>query len=146
MAKDLRGRRPSTFTDVEPVVSARMRRIPRANTTPEIAVRRLAHRMGYRFRLHRRDLPGTPDVVFPSRRKVILVHAASGTSIPAAPSGRLPRSRIEYWGPKLARNVERDAKTLERLKEAGWEPTIVWECETKDEVALAARLAGFLGR
>lgn len=138
-------RRPSTFVDVEPVVAARMRRIPRTNTTPEIAVRRLAHRMGYRFRLHRRDLPGTPDVVFPSHRKVILVHGCFWHQHPGCPSGRLPRTRVDYWGPKLARNVERDAKTLEKLEEVGWEPMVVWECETKDEGTLQAKLADFLG-
>ena len=139
-----KARRPSTFVDVEPVVSARMRRIPRADTTPEIAVRQLAHRMGCRFRLHRRDLPGTPDIVFPSRRKVILVHGCFWHQHSNCSGGRLPRSRVEYWGPKLARNVERDARTLERLKEAGWEPLVVWECETKDEDALCSRLEGFL--
>ena len=144
-ASPKKARRPSTFADVEPVVSSRMRRIPRADTTPEIAVRRLAHRMGYRFRLHRRDLPGTPDVVFPSRRKVILVHGCFWHQHPGCPGGRLPRSRTEYWGPKLAKNVERDARTLERLKEAGWEPMVVWECETKDEDVLRSRLEGFLG-
>lgn len=134
-----------TFPDVDPVVSRRMRRVRKVNTKPEVVVRCLAHRMGYRFRLHRRDLPGTPDVVFPRRRRVIQVHGCFWHQHQGCRLASMPRSRLDYWGPKLARNVERDAEALDALRAAGWEPLVVWECETKDEDALHERLSRFLG-
>ena len=133
------------FPDVDPVVSARMSRVRKADTKPEVVVRRLAHRMGYRFRLHRRDLPGTPDVVFPSRRRVIQVNGCFWHQHEGCRHSRMPRSRLDYWAPKLARNVERDAETLDALRAAGWEPMVIWECETRDQDALRDRLSGFLG-
>ncbi|MGR3433819.1 MAG: very short patch repair endonuclease [Shimia sp.] len=137
--------RKDAFADVDPVVSRRMSRVRKADTKPEVAVRRLAHRMGYRFRLHRRDLPGTPDVVFPRRRRVIQVHGCFWHQHPGCRHAGTPRSRLGYWGPKLARNVERDAETTAALEAAGWGVLVVWECETKDEESLRARLSGFLG-
>ncbi len=114
------------------------------DTKPELAVRRAAHALGARFRLHRRDLPGTPDLVFPSRRKAVLVHGCFWHQHPACRLAAQPKSRPEYWLPKLARNVERDAETLRRLEEAGWEPLVIWECETKDRVKLDSILREFL--
>ena len=133
------------FFDVDPVVSDRMRRIRKIDTKPEIVVRRLAHRMGYRFRLHRRDLPGTPDIVFPSRRRVIQVHGCFWHQHEGCRLASMPRSRLDYWRPKLARNLERDEEKMKALEEAGWEPMVVWECETRHEDLLRERLSTFLG-
>ena len=134
-----------SFLNVDPEVSRRMARMGKRDTKPEIVVRRLAHRLGYRFRLQRRDLPGTPDVVFPGRRKVVQVHGCFWHQHADCPAGRMPRSRLDYWGPKLARNVERDGESLAALAALGWEPLVVWECETRDMDALAEKLVGFLG-
>jgi DNA mismatch endonuclease (patch repair protein) len=114
------------------------------DTKPELAVRRAAHALGARFRLHRRDLPGTPDLIFPSRRKVILVHGCFWHQHPGCRLAAQPKSRPEYWLPKLARNVERDAQTLRRLEEARWDPLVIWECETKDRAKLESILLEFL--
>jgi DNA mismatch endonuclease (patch repair protein) len=100
--------------------------------------------MGFRFRLHRRDLPGSPDLVFPGRRKVIFVHGCFWHQHPGCHLARRPKSRPEYWPAKLDRNVERDAQVRDRLAAAGWEVLVVWECETADQVALRRRLSSFL--
>jgi DNA mismatch endonuclease (patch repair protein) len=121
-----------------------MRAVGRKNTRPEIIVRRLAHSMGYRFRLHRRDLPGKPDIVFPGRRKVIFVHGCFWHGHDC-PRGARPQSNIEFWHAKLARNVDRDRLQKQALRALGWEPLVVWECETKDREGLANALRGFLG-
>jgi DNA mismatch endonuclease (patch repair protein) len=125
--------------------SALMGRIGSKNTAPELIVRRLLHSLGYRFRLHRKDLPGTPDIVLPSRRKAIFVHGcfwhAHGCRI-----GRPPKSRSEFWEPKLARNRARDEENRTDLEEAGWKVLTVWQCETKDKVALTELLEKFLER
>lgn len=121
-----------------------MRSIRKADTRPELVVRRLAHALGFRFRLHRRDLPGCPDLVFPGRRKVILVHGCFWHQHAGCRLARQPKTRPDYWPAKLARNVERDAQVRERLVEAGWEVLIVWECETRDVAALAEKLESFL--
>src|SRR5690348_9565964 len=113
--------------------SAHMRRIRKTNTKPELAVRRVAHRMGYRYRLHRRDLPGTPDLVFPSRRKIIQVHGCFWHQHSGCRLARVPKSRPDYWLPKLRRNTERDAASEALLSAQGWEVLIIWECEVADE-------------
>ena len=119
--------------------SALMARIGPRNTAPEMIVRRMLHAMGYRFRLHRRDLPGTPDIVLPSRRVAIFVHGcfwhAHGCKI-----GQPPKTRPEYWLPKLNRNRARDAEKRAALETAGWRVIEVWQCETRDCEALAGRL------
>ena len=119
------------FEDVSPVIRARMSRVRKVDTKPELAVRQLAHRMGYRFRLHRRDLPGTPDLVFPGRRKVIFVHGCFWHRHDCTLAGKVPQKRAEYWGPKLARNVERDEATRAALEALGWKVLTVWECEIR---------------
>lgn len=119
--------------------SALMSRIGSKNTAPEVAVRRLLHRLGYRFRLHRRDLPGTPDIVLPKHRTAILVHGCfwhgHGCKI-----GRPPKTRPEFWMPKLERNRERDASQQRALEALGWRPIVIWQCETRDLETLAQRL------
>jgi len=132
------------FDDVPAVVSRRMSRVTKKNTKPELVVRRLAHRLGYRFRLHRRDLPGTPDLVFPSRRKVIFVHGCFWHRHGCRLSGRVPQIRVDYWRPKLDRNVQRDHEAQAALADQGWHVLTVWECEVRDNVALAHRLRAFL--
>lgn len=122
-----------------------MRAIRAKGMRPEVAVRRLAHRLGYRFRLHRRDLPGTPDLVFPVRRKVIFVHGCFFHGHDCKYGRRKISNDPVYWGPKLARNRERDVAALSALQDSGWSTLVIWECETKDEAALAARLRAFLG-
>ena len=127
--------------------SENMRRIKSIDTAPEMRVRRLCHSMGYRYRLHRKDLPGKPDLVFPSRRAVIFVHGCFWHQHDAADCKRAstPKSNSEYWQGKLARNVERDAKQITALQEAGWRVLVVWECETSDLSEVEARVSNFLG-
>jgi DNA mismatch endonuclease (patch repair protein) len=126
--------------------SANMARIRSNDTSPEIALRKLIHGIGYRFRLHRKDLPGRPDLVFPSRRKVIFVHGCFWHQHPECREGRLPGSRLEYWGPKLRRNQERDADAQARLKSQGWKNLVLWECELKNIDAAERKVRKFLGR
>jgi DNA mismatch endonuclease (patch repair protein) len=125
--------------------SDNMRQIRSQNTSPELALRRMLHQLGYRFRIHRKDLPGKPDLVFPARKKVIFVHGCFWHQHPACREGRVPGSRLEYWGPKLRRNQERDANAQERLKELGWQCMVLWECELKDAQAAVRRARLFLG-
>lgn len=125
--------------------AAQMRSIRKTDTRPEIAVRRLAHLLGYRFRLHRRDLPGSPDLVFPGPRKAIFVHGCFWHQHEGCRLARQPKTRPDYWPKKLARNVERDAEVRQRLSDDGWEVLVVWECETGDVEALRDRIIGFLG-
>ncbi|MFC5865134.1 very short patch repair endonuclease [Acidicapsa dinghuensis] len=109
--------------------SENMSKIRSKNTAPEILLRSLLHRAGYRFRIHRKDLPGTPDIVFPNLRKVIFVHGCFWHQHPDCREGRVPGSRREYWQPKLARNQERDATAIKQLIQQGWNAMTVWECE-----------------
>lgn len=124
--------------------SANMRRIRSCNTAPEMLVRRIVYSMGYRYRLHVKESPGRPDLVFKGRRKVIFVHGCFWHQHPGCPAAHHPRSNTSYWGPKLKRNQERDAKTQAVLKAAGWDVLIVWECETSRHKELQTRLRQFL--
>ena len=108
--------------------SAIMARVKAANTGPELAVRRVVHGLGYRFRLHRRDLPGTPDLVLPKHRAVVFVHGCFWHQHDCR-RGRPPATNEEYWGPKLKRNVERDASARMALRRMGWRVLTIWECE-----------------
>ena len=123
--------------------SRNMRLVRGRDTTPEMLVRRQAHRLGYRFRLHRRDLPGTPDLVFPGRRKAVFVNGCFWHQHDC-PRGARPASNTEFWEAKLSKNVERDRKNIAALTSAGWSVLVVWECETKSIPLLSERLAGFL--
>jgi len=124
--------------------SERMSRVRGADSAAELMVRRLAHRLGYRFRKHRSDLPGRPDLAFPGRRKVIFVHGCFWHRHDCASGRRLPKTRLDFWIPKLNRNNERDKENINRLEADGWKVLIVWECETRDEEVLAERLRSFL--
>ena len=121
-----------------------MRAVKGKNTKPEMIVRRLAHAMGYRFRLHRKDLPGKPDLVFPGRKAVIFVHGCFWHGHDCARGSRQPKQNADYWRTKIGRNVERDADTLEALAAQGWRTLVLWECEMKDRDALAERIRAFL--
>ncbi|MBX5463435.1 MAG: DNA mismatch endonuclease Vsr [Steroidobacteraceae bacterium] len=126
--------------------SALMATIRKTNTKPELIVRKLVHRMGHRFRLHRRDLPGTPDLVFPGRKKVIFVHGCFWHRHNCKAGRKKPSKNVEYWLPKLKRNVERDAKCVKELRSAGWQVLVLWECKVRDSERFAAVLLDFLGR
>ncbi|MGH1574133.1 very short patch repair endonuclease [Methylobacterium sp. P31] len=129
---------------MNPLARARiMRSIPKKDTKPELLVRRMAHALGFRFRLHRRDLPGTPDLAFPRHRKAIFVHGCFWHQHTCR-AGKLPRSRADYWVPKLTRNVARDARAQADLAASGWQSLVLWECELSDTVALRERLLSFL--
>ena len=125
-----------------------MAAIRSGGTKPEMMVRSLVHGMGYRYRLHARDLPGKPDLVFRSRRKVIFVHGCfwHQHARAACKDGRAPKSNLGYWAGKLARNVERDAENLDGLAAMGWKTLVLWECEIlKGSAALDSRIRKFLG-
>jgi len=108
-----------------------MSRVREKNTSPEFKVRSLVHRLGYRFRLHRKDLPGKPDLVFPSRKKIIFVHGCFWHGHDCARGNRSPKTNTEYWVEKIRRNTERDACHQAELKAIGWDVLVVWECELK---------------
>jgi DNA mismatch endonuclease (patch repair protein) len=126
--------------------SVRMGRVRGKDTSPELKVRRLLHRLGYRYRLHARDLPGRPDLIFRKRRKAIFVHGCFWHQHPDPACGlaRQPKSRQEFWLAKFAANVARDGRVVKALSEAGWQVFVVWECELRDLGGLEARLRGFL--
>jgi len=124
--------------------SANMRAIRSKDMLPELNVRSFAHKLGYRFRLHRKDLPGKPDLVFPSRRKVIFVHGCFWHSHDCK-AAHVPKSNQDYWLPKLERNKTRDGRNIEALRAAGWKALVIWECETRDEGLVRRRLRTFLG-
>jgi len=124
--------------------SENMRRIRSRDTSPEVTVRSMVHRMGFRFRLHRKDLPGCPDIVLVCLRKIIFVHGCFWHQHSACGEGRLPKSRQEYWGPKLQRNKERDVQHRADLRRLGWRMLVVWECELKRPGHLENKLRRFL--
>lgn len=123
-----------------------MRAVKSADTTPELLVRRLAHRMGYRFRLHCKDLPGKPDLVFPGMHKVIFVHGCFWHGHDCARGGRIPKKNRDYWSKKIERNRGRDSNSLAALKASGWQVTVLWECQLKNQVRLKKRLRNFLSK
>jgi len=126
--------------------SENMRRIKSKNMKPELIVRRLVHGMGYRYRLHRKDLPGKPDLVFGPKRKVIFVHGCFWHQHPSAHcvDARLPKSNTEYWSEKLGRNTLRDAASIAELEASGWQTLVVWECELSKLDLVRQRLRSFL--
>lgn len=121
-----------------------MSRIRGANTKPEIEVRSMLHRMGYRFRLHRRDLPGTPDIVLPGRGAVVFVHGCFWHGH-VCKRTKMPKSRTAYWFEKIETNRRRDSRKRRGLKALGWKVVIVWECELKRPEKLARKLEKALG-
>jgi DNA mismatch endonuclease, patch repair protein len=123
-----------------------MARVKGKDTTPEMVVRRLVHGMGYRYRLHVRKLPGCPDLVFTRRLKVIYVHGCfwHRHPDPGCRLARLPKSRLDFWSPKLEANRDRDIRNLAEIGRLGWKALVVWECELRDLPLLAERMRNFL--
>ena len=123
-----------------------MQQIRSTDTSPELVVRKLTHHLGYRYRLHRKDLPGKPDLVFPARGKIVFVHGCfwHQHSSSRCKISRLPKSKTDYWTPKLQRNAERDRKNQRRLRRLGWRVLVLWECQIKDLERLARRIDRFL--
>lgn len=121
-----------------------MKAVRTRDTGPEVVVRSLLHRMGYRFRLHARHLPGTPDIVLPKYKTVVFVHGCFWHAH-GCPIGRAPKSRNEYWGPKLQANKERDKRNVRALRRDGWRVLTVWQCELRHQDVLSARLRKELG-
>ena len=128
------------------VRSSIMRAVKSKDTSPELSVRRLVHRLGYRFRLYRADLPGKPDLAFVSRQAVIFVNGCFWHGHGCKRGARLPKTNSGYWISKIARNAKRDQRNLSRLRRAGWRVLIVWECQLTDENKIATRIKRFLDR
>jgi DNA mismatch endonuclease Vsr len=146
MSKPLphRSQRPD-FSDVDEIRRRNMAAISGKNTRPEMQVRRLAHRLGYRYRLHVRDLPGRPDIVFPARRKIIEIRGCFWHRHPGCVLAATPGTRADFWQEKFRATVARDARNITALEARGWAVMVIWECEVK-EIALRERLSTFLGR
>ena len=125
--------------DVTPERRRIMQAVRQKNTKPEVTVRRLLHRLGYRFRLHRRDLPGSPDIVLPKHRTVIFVHGCFWHRH-GCKKTTTPKIRRNFWEAKFAANVERDRRKEEQLREAGWRVLTIWECQVNELEILAAHL------
>ncbi len=126
--------------------SAVMRRVKARNTTPEMTVRKALTRLGARYRLHRKDLPGNPDIVMPGRRLALFVHGCFWHGHDCLRGARVPKANRDYWVAKVNRNRARDARTRAALEAAGWRVETIWECELKDAAALEARLAAVIRR
>ena len=131
-----------TFSKTER--SAIMRAVKSGDTKPEMLVRRMVYALGYRYRLHRADLPGKPDLVFSSRCKAIFVHGCFWHGHDCPRGARIPKSNTDYWLRKITRNQERDQANLAALNRQGWDTLIVWECQTKDLATLELCLTNFL--
>ncbi len=121
-----------------------MTAIKSRHTKPEIIVRSIIHRLGFRFRLHDKKLVGKPDIVLPRHRKIILVHGCFWHIHDCKRGNVTPKTNTEYWQTKRFRNVERDKSNLETYRESGWKVLTIWECETKDSAALEVKLRNFL--
>lgn len=126
--------------------SENMRRIKSKGMKPELAVRSIVHRLGYRFRLHSKDIPGKPDLVFRPRCKAIFVHGCfwHGHELEGCLDGRMPKSNKGYWSPKLAGNKARDARNIATLEAMGWSVLVIWECELRDVPAVFQKIDAFL--
>jgi DNA mismatch endonuclease, patch repair protein len=128
------------------VRSALMSRIRAKDTRPEIAVRRIVHALGFRYRLHCRDLPGTPDLVFRRMRKIIFVHGCFWHRHDGCPKAYKPKSRQSFWRKKFRLNKQRDRMHIKQLTQDGWDVMVIWECELESLKAVTARIGRFLNR
>lgn len=121
-----------------------MAKVRSQDTKPEVLVRSLIHRMGFRFRLHNKHLPGNPDIVLPRHKKIVFVHGCFWHQHEGCPHAARPASNIAYWNKKLDGNVRRDKANLEKLAALGWRVLVIWECETRNREQLILRLQEFL--
>jgi len=121
-----------------------MSRVSGKNTQPEIVVRSLLHNMGYRFRLHRKDLPGKPDITLPKYKKIIFIHGCFWHGHTGCPRSKRPATNQKFWREKLDKNIERDKVTVNALRQLGWDVLTVWSCEVKDTNKLKSKLISFL--
>ncbi len=121
-----------------------MRCVKSANTTPEMRVRSLIYKLGYRYRLCRPELPGKPDIVFISKRKVIFVHGCYWHGHDCARGSRIPKTNTDYWVEKVTKNKTRDAANIASLQEQGWSVLVIWECELRDEDSMKNKIISFL--
>ena len=121
-----------------------MSRIRGRDTTPELVVRRMAHRLGFRFRLHPKDLPGRPDIVFPRFRAAVFVHGCFWHRHNGCRYAYTPKSRVAFWTEKFKKNVAHDRRSEEALRNLGWRVLVIWECETQNEIALKRCLVDYL--
>jgi DNA mismatch endonuclease, patch repair protein len=135
-------KRTTTATDSRR--SEIMRAVKSKDTKPEVIVRSLVHRLGYRFRLHRKDIPGTPDIAFPGRHKVIFIHGCFWHGHDCKRGSRVPKANRDYWEMKIERNKRRDAINVDALKQLQWQILVIWECEITDSKVLTRRLSDFL--
>ena len=126
-----------TIEPVPPARSAMMARVRQKNTHPELVVRRALHRLGYRFRIHRKDLPGCPDIVLPRLKTVVFVHGCFWHRHPGCPRATMPKTRREFWEAKFHANQKRDRNAEEALRSRGWAVETVWECQTRKEAFLS---------
>lgn len=121
-----------------------MRKVRQKDTGPEVSIRKLLFRLGYRYRVNVKNLPGKPDIAFTKRKKVIFVHGCFWHGH-GCQKGRLPKSRLDYWKPKIRANRQRDKANLQALKELGWDTLVVWQCELSELDAVKQHLLNFLG-
>lgn len=132
---------PSLASDAAAIKSRQMAQVRSKNTQPEMLVRRALHARGYRFRLHRSDLPGKPDIVLPKHHLAILVHGCFWHGCPNCDRGRrMPKTNVAFWAAKLAGNKARDVRAVQALEDLGWRVTVLWECEIRDPVRLTRLL------
>src|SRR5207253_122568 len=122
-----------------------MRAVKGRDTGPELVVRRALHRAGFRYRLHVRSLPGTPDIVFPARRKVIFVHGCFWHGHKNCAKARLPKTRVSFWSHKIALNSRRDKARIAQLRQLGWRALVVWQCQLREPDAVFSRVREFIG-
>lgn len=134
----------STYADVKQTTRSRMQAVRRFDTVPEMVVRRLLHQMGYRFRIHRKDLPGSPDIVLPRYRKIVLVHGCFWHGHEGCKRARLPTNNADTWWAKIKGNQARDQRNLTALRKLGWDVLVIWECELKEITQVAERLRDFI--
>jgi DNA mismatch endonuclease (patch repair protein) len=121
-----------------------MAKVKNKNTKPELLVRSLLHRMGYRFRIHRKDLPGNPDITLPKYKAVIFVHGCFWHGHEGCPKAKRPQSNMEFWDEKLNENIDRDKKVVYELERMGWRVLVIWTCEINDVDALSQRVESFM--
>lgn len=136
--------RQGVSAEVDPTRSRIMRAVGQKHTAPEMTVRRVLHKLGYRFRVQRRELPGSPDIVLPKYKTVIFVHGCFWHRHPGCRKATTPKTRAEFWAEKFERNVARDQLKETILREMGWHVIIIWECETKSAETLAIKLVAAL--